>query len=72
MVHFISFLSTMTARALDLEDLQSERKGKKRSKTSLIAPCNFFFFIQKKKTLSKLNYDWDEIVELLPQEGKAD
>lgn len=64
MVHFISFLSTMTARAPD-----SNLGGKKKSKNSLIAPTNFFTVVQKP---FKANYDWDEIAEPLPQEGKAD
>lgn len=44
MVHFISFLSTMTARAPD------SNLGRKKSKNNLIAPQ---FFLQSSKNLSK-------------------
>lgn len=64
MVHFISFLSTMTARTPD------SNLGGKKSKNNLIAPAIFFFTIVQKPF--KANYDLDEIAEPLPQEGKAD
>lgn len=57
----------MTARAPD------SNLGEKKSKNNLIASAIFFFFfftvVQKP---FKANYDWDEIAEPLPQEGKAD
>lgn len=62
MVHFISFLSTMTARAPD------SNLGEKNSKNSSTAPIFFLTVVQKS---FKANY-WDEIAEPLPQEGKAD
>lgn len=49
MVRFISFLSTMTARAPD-SNLE-EKEKKRKSKTSLIAPPATFFF--HSKNLSK-------------------
>lgn len=51
MVRFISFLSTMTARAPD-SNLE-EKKKKRKKKTSLIAPPQLFFFFCHSKNLSK-------------------
>lgn len=57
----------MTARAPD------SNLGEKNSKNSSTAPIFylFIFFTVVQKSF-KANYDWDEIAEPLPQEGKAD
>lgn len=63
MVHFISFLSTMTARAPDRNLLE---------KKQFKCLHNFLQLKkkQKKKKTFKANHDWDKIAEPLPQEGK--
>lgn len=53
MVHFISFLSTMTARAPD------SNLGEKKSKNNLIAPAIFFFYSRPKAFQSKLWLGWN-------------